>query len=139
MADKTKDWLPTEEQIQNYSLLREMLLAQKREFAPLSSKKPNENLNKMKIKMVNRVLVPLKQILEHEESYKFLDTLQEDDMPTNSDTVLIISQFETAILEFKKHYYKKDEYKSSYMNPVHRWITKEYPPEFYAENSDDSE
>lgn len=109
MTDK-KQLLPTEKEIQDYSLLKDMLLAQRKELDLLSSKKPNEQLNKMKIKMVNRVLEPLKNILKYEDSYKFLDTLQEDDMPTNSDVVLIISQYETAITEFRNKYYQQDEY-----------------------------
>ncbi len=45
----------------------------------------------MKIKMANRVLEPLKELFKHEESHKFLDILNEDELPTNSDVVLIIS------------------------------------------------
>ena len=54
--------------------------------------------------MANRVLEPLKELLKHEESHKFLDTLNEDELPTNSDVVLVISQYETAIDKFRSRY-----------------------------------
>ena len=115
-----------------------MLKSQRKEFDILSKKKPDDQLNKIKIKMVNRVLEPLNEILKHESSHKFLDILEEDDMPTNSDVVLIISQYETAISEFWDKYYVKDEYKSErYGRQIHRWMTQEFPPDYYA--TDESE
>ncbi len=133
-----KEWLPTEKDIEDYSLLSDMLRAQRKEFNLLSSKKPNEHLNK--IKMANRVLEPLKKLLSHEDSHKFLDTLKEDEMPTNSGVVLIIGQYETAIKEFENRYYIQDDYKlDQFRDPVTRWMTKEYPPEFYASEVDEDE
>ena len=85
--------------------------------------------------MVNRVLEPLNEILKHEPSYKFLDILNEDDMPTNSDVVLIISQYETAISEFRNKYHIKDKYQTNdYGDHVSRWMTQEFPPDYYATN-----
>ena len=135
-----KIYRPTEKNIEDYSLLKNMLHAQRKEFDLLSSKKPNEQLNPMKIKMVNRVLEPLKEILRKEDSYKFLDTLQEDEMPTNSDVVLIISQFEMGISEFRDKYYREDEYKKDqFRHKVSRWMTEEFPPDHYASEAEDDE
>ena len=82
-----------------------MLDAQRQEFDLLSKKKSDGQLNKMKIKMVNRVLGPLNELLKSESSHKFLDTLSEDDMPTDSDVVLIISQYEKALSNFRDKYF----------------------------------
>lgn len=129
---KEDNWRPTEKNIEDYSLLKDMLKSQRKEFDLLSKKKPDDHLNKIKIKMVNRVLEPLNEILKHESSHKFLDILEEDDMPTNSDVVLIISQYETAISEFKDKYYVKDKYKSErYGYHIQRWMTQEFPPDYY--------
>ncbi len=128
---KEKVWLPTEKNLDDYKLLKDMLYSQKKEFDLLSKKKTDEQLNPMKIKMVNRVLGPLKELFENEDSHGFLDTLNEDDMPTNSDVVLIISQYQTAISKFKTKYYKRDEYK---LRATTRWMTQEYPPEYYEYN-----
>ncbi len=86
------DRLPTEQNIMDYKLLKDMLHSQKKEFDLLSKKKTDGQLNPIKIKMANRVLEPIKELFKHEESHKFLDTLNEDEMPTYSDVVLIISQ-----------------------------------------------
>lgn len=132
-------WLPTEKNIEDYKLLKDMLHSQKKEFDLLSKKKSDGQLNPMKIKMANRVLEPLKELFKHEESHKFLDTLNEDEMPTNSDVVLIISQYETAVNEFRSKYYLKDKYQSNDYSTTTRWMTEEYPPDYYAneENGED--
>lgn len=132
-------WMPTEKDIEDYKLLKSMLHAQKQEFDLLSKKKADGQLNPIKIKMANRVLEPLKELLKHEESHKFLDTLYEDGLPTNSDVVLVISQYETAIDEFKSKYYLKDEYQSRGYSTVWRWMTEEYPPDYYADEENDEE
>ncbi len=87
----------TKKNSEDYFLLKDMLSAQRNEFDLLSKKNSDGQLNKMKIKMVNRVLEPLNDFLKNESSHKFLDILIEDEMPTNSDVVLIISQYEAAI------------------------------------------
>jgi hypothetical protein len=132
-------WLPADQNIKDYKLLKDMLHSQKKEFDLLSKKKADEQLNPMKIKIANRVLEPLKELFKHEESHKFLDTLNEDEMPTNSDVVLIISQYETAVNEFRSKYYLKDKYQSNDYSTTTRWMTEEYPPDYYAneENGED--
>ena len=127
-------WVPTEKNIEDYNLLKDMLQSQKNEFDLLSKKKADGQLNPMKIKMVNRVLEPLKELFKQEQSHNFLDILNEDEMPTYSDVVLIISQYETAINEFKSTYYIKDRYREHNW----RWITNEFPFDYYA-NEDNYE
>jgi hypothetical protein len=128
MTKKNNNWLPTEKNIEDYELLKDMLHAQRHEFNLLSNKKSDGQLNKMKIKMVNRVLEPLKELLKNEPSYKFLDILNEDDMPTNSDIVLIISQYEKAMDNFKNKYFIVDKnFISPRGNAQARWNIKEKP------------
>lgn len=125
---KKNNLLPTEKNIEDYSLLKDMLHAQRQEFDLLSKKKSDGQLNKMKIKMINRVLEPLNELLKNEPSHKFLDVLNEDDMPTNSDVVLIISQYEKALLNFKNKYYLIDKnYRNKYGQAQARWNIKEDP------------
>jgi len=121
------DWLPTEKNIEDYKLLKDMLNSQKKEFDLLSKKKADGQLNPRKIKMVNRVLEPLKDLCKKEQSYTFLDTLNEDEMPTYSDVVLIFSQYETALQEFGYKYFNNSEY---------RWMTQEYPPNSYIDEDE---
>lgn len=133
-------WLPTVQNIEDYELLEDMLHSQRKEFDLLSKKKVDGQLNPVKIKMANRVLEPLKELFKHEYSHKFLDTLNEDDMPTYSDVVLIISQYETAIDEFRSKYYIEDNYQQNgYGSGIERWMTEEYPPDYYATEENDED
>ncbi len=131
---KKDNWLPAEKNIEDYSLLKDMLNSQRHEFNLLSKKNPDVHLNLMKVKMVNRVLEPLNEIIKHEPSHKFLDILSEVDLPTNSDVVLIISQYETAISEFDDKYYIEDKYRNE-----DRWMTQEFPPDYYANNESEED
>ena len=137
---KKQSWLPTEKNIEDYSLLKDMLHAQRQEFDLLSKKKSDGQLNKMKIKMVNRVIEPLNELLKNESSHKFLDILNEDDMPTNSDVVLIISQYERALLNFKNKYYLIDkDYRNKYGEAQARWNIKENPIETIGDEDENDE
>ncbi len=120
---KSKPFYPSEKNVDEFKLLSEMLKSQKIEFDLLSKKKADGALNKMKIKMTNRVLEPLKSLLTNEESHNFLDILDEENLPTNSDVVLILSQYEAAISKFTERYFRQD--KGSYSK---RWFTQENPP-----------
>jgi|SRR3972149_8230540 len=137
---KKQSWLPTEKNIEDYSLLKDMLHAQRQEFDLLSKKKSDGQLNKMKIKIVNRVIEPLNELLKNESSHKFLDIINENDMSTNSDVVLIISQYERALLNFKNKYYLIDkDYRNKYGEAQARWNIKENPIETIGDEDEDDE
>jgi hypothetical protein len=92
----------------------------------------------MKMMMANRVLAPIKEILKNEPSYGFLDILNEDDMPTNSDLVLIISQYEKAMSNFREKYFLIDRLNiDKYGDAQARWSTKENPVQETEEEEDD--
>ena len=137
---KKQSWLPTEKNIEDYSLLKDMLHAQRQEFDLLSKKKSDGQLNKMKIKIVNRVIEPLNELLKNESSHKFLDIINENDMSTNSDVVLIISQYERALLNFKNKYYLIDkDYRNKYGKAQARWNIKENPIETIGDEDENDE
>ena len=69
----------------------------------------------------------------------FLDSINEDDMPTYSDIVLIISQYKTALDEFYKTYHIKDKCQSYPGRAVYRWMTQEYPLNYYDDESEEDE
>ena len=76
-----------------------------REFQELSKKKPDSALNKRKVELVNRLLRGIHSILEGESTNAYLDLLDEDDLPQNSDVVLILGQTLAAMETFKEKYY----------------------------------
>ncbi|MBS4012051.1 MAG: hypothetical protein KGZ72_15010 [Roseovarius sp.] len=90
------------------------LLAEMRE---LSKKKADATLSKGKVKILNRVLEDLKEVLGDEAEAKYLDFLDEDDLPQNSDAVLVMVQYEKALKAFNGRYraYDKVKFKSYWM------------------------
>jgi hypothetical protein len=84
-----------------------LLLAMFREFQDASKKKPDGVLNKQKVQITNRLLNSIFSILEGEPNRTFLDTLNEDDLPQNSDVVLMLGQAVAAMEAFQKKYYRR--------------------------------
>jgi hypothetical protein len=66
--------------------------------------------------MINRLLASSLKILESEDSLTFLEKLDEDTLPQNSDVVLILSNFLDAMNLYKNIYYRD-----------YKWHTKEKP------------
>lgn len=89
------------------------------ELQELSKKKPDTPLNNFKVKSINRVLEPIKELLKEENMYPFLDVLDMDDMPTNSDVVLILSQYIKSMDIFHDKYYGYNSRSGQY-----EWSTK---------------
>jgi hypothetical protein len=62
----------------------------------------------------------VKDILSSEATSQFLDLLDTETLPSNSDAVLILSQYEGAMTAFKNKYY-------GYDGGARRWFTAENP------------
>lgn len=72
MAEKTKtDNLPTNRIVEKFEMLSPMLEAVFIEIQNLSKKKQNDPLNKLKVKMVNKILEEFKEILADEPTNNF--------------------------------------------------------------------
>lgn len=129
MAKKqTSKTLPSEADIIRYEMLEKLLNASFIEMKEFSKKKPDELLNKFKVTSLNRILGPIKELLNGEPTIPFLDLLDEDTIPSYSDSILIIVQFQSAMSQFKSNYYGKTTYLES-----RRWFTKENHGEHYVE------
>ncbi len=124
MARKSKneEKLPTEQDIEKYKILVPLLEKMQIELKELSKKKQDEKLNELKVKMVNRVLTQIKDFLQNEPTAEFLDLLDNETLPSNSDAVLILSQFEAALGAFKGKYYYSDS-----LSHASWWHTQENP------------
>jgi hypothetical protein len=93
------------EQADSFEVVLPLLKAIYNEFQELSKKKPQEIVSPPKVKMVNRILAPILEILEDEPTRPFLNLLNEDELPQNSDSVLMLGQAVTAMQSFKSKYY----------------------------------
>lgn len=112
-----KDSLPTDEQIIKFQMLNELADSIYIEMKEFSKKKPDDALNPFKVKNVNRVLTQLKGFLKEEPTSVFLDLLDDETLPTNSDAILIIGQFKASM----------DNYRNKYTTRYGNWTTSEFP------------
>ena len=88
-----------------YEVVKPLLAAMYDEFRELSKKKPEAVVSKRKIKLANRLLESCRDVLQDEEAFKFLDLIDEDDVPQQSDVVLMLSQYVAAMASFHGKYH----------------------------------
>jgi hypothetical protein len=115
--------LPSDTEASKFEMLEKLLASIYGEMKEFSKKKPDEPLNKFKIKNINRVLEPIKDILKNEPSNEFLDLLDEESLPSYSDCILIIGQFNSAMHQFYSRYH-------GWTGISYEWNTKENPVRF---------
>jgi len=106
--DIDKELWPTKEEVNTYQTILPLINSDLTEIRELSKKKQDEPLNKFKIKLINKKLEKAIAILRNESSTEFLELLDEETLPTNSDAVLQISQFLIALNKFKQKYYSSN-------------------------------
>lgn len=101
-------------QINSFEKLQDQLFELTREIKELSKKKPDGPLNNFKIKFINSIIGGLNEIIGKQykpfEDFNIFDT---DDMPTNSDVLIILSQYEASASRLKREnteYYMGDNY-----------------------------
>jgi hypothetical protein len=105
MSKKNNPDLPSESDVSKFKMLENLLESIYKEMKEFSKKKPDEPLNKFKVKSINRVLEQIKEIMKDEPTNEFLDLLDEESLPSNSDCILIIGQFNSSMEQFRRKYY----------------------------------
>jgi len=98
--------ITTPELAAKYEALMPLLKGMYEEFQELSKKKPDGTLNKRKLEIVNRLLTEIFSVVDGEPTRAFLDLLDEDDIPQNSDVALILNQSVAAMQSFHSKYYR---------------------------------
>lgn len=64
------------------------------EIGTLSKKSPSDAINPFKLKMINKVLIRANSMLQNKyKPFEDFDSFEDDDIPTNSDATLILSQY----------------------------------------------
>ena len=101
------------EDIEQFEKLEQQLHSFLAEISELSRKKPNDPLNKFKLKFINGALDKLNKLLGNDQPFADFELFDVDDLPSNSDVVVILSQYAAAAYRFRvKHTeYDRDERK----------------------------
>ena len=77
-----------------FNKVNRQLSALHQEVSILSKRKPDDAINKFKLKFINQVLVEVNAVLNRKNKpFQDFATFQEDEMPTNSDVVMILAQY----------------------------------------------
>lgn len=124
-ANKSNANLPSAEEVKKFEMLYPLINSDLSEIRELSKKKQDEPLNKFKVKTINKKLGIVKDILKNEPTYDFLELLDEDTFPSNSDAVLMISQFIKAMEQFRKRYYTSDGSEFGFFGEKNSWKTRD--------------
>lgn len=114
---KNETNLPTDAFVDKFVMLSQLLSSIYSEMKEFSKKKPDEPLNKFKVKNVNRVLEKVKEALKDEPTIEFLDLLDDESLPSNSDAILIIGQYTASM----------NSYRNKFTTEYQRWTTVENP------------
>lgn len=117
MQKKSDQKYTTNEKKGLHEVVTPLLKAMHQEFKELSKKKSDAVLSVSKVQTVNRLLESCRKVLEEELSLQFLDLFDEDNIPQNSDVVLMLSQYVAAMDQFESTYYGFDGLES-------RWFTQ---------------
>lgn len=96
---------PTVQEVASFLMLEPMIQSLMDEVKEFSKKKPDGPLNKLKVEMINKRLKPMKELLSILPLANFLDELNDEALPTNSDTVLILGQYVGAIKSFREAFH----------------------------------
>lgn len=71
------------------------------DFSELSKKKPDEQANKFKLHIVNTILEKLNAIIDEEDKpFSDFTILSEEDLPSNSDILIILNQYRRCSKNF---------------------------------------
>ncbi len=125
MIDESK--VTTEKFVGIYKATNAIFLGLLKEIRELSKKKPDAIMSAGKVNLINKVLDDLKLILENEPEGKFLDILDDQNLPQTSDAVLMMCQYETALKSFRSKYYQTYKIDS---HEKHAWVTADFLKEF---------
>jgi hypothetical protein len=88
-------------EVEEFERLEQQLHSMLVEISELSKKRPNDGLNKFKLKLVNVLLENTNKILGAQKPFKDFETFDENDLPTNSDIVVMLAQYAAAAFRFR--------------------------------------
>lgn len=76
-----------------------------REVKEQAKKKAEATLNQSKMRVINRILEDVKAVVKDEPEAKYLEALDDDELPQMGDAVIVMAQYEGALKGFRARYY----------------------------------
>ncbi|MEW5918641.1 MAG: hypothetical protein AB1762_19725 [Gemmatimonadota bacterium] len=116
MAEAAK--VTTPQKVEKWEITKPLLEAMFAEFKELGKKRPDATVSTAKIELINRLLSKCREVLSGEPSLEFLDLLDKDNVPQNSDVVLMLSQYVAAMSAFRAKYY-------TWTGVEHQWSVRD--------------
>lgn len=124
----------TDASVKTYESANGVFEALLHEVRELSKKKPDATLSKSKVTLINAVLCDLLTILNNEPEGKYLQVLEDEDLPQVSDALMMMVQFKAVLTAFRARYYQSFE--TGIATWEHHWITKELLEGWEAEDAE---
>jgi hypothetical protein len=92
------------EDVWEFEKLEQQLHSFLDEMSELSRKKPNDPVNKFKLKFVNTTLDKLNRLLADYRPFEDFQQFDVDALPSNSDVVVILAQYAAATYNFRREH-----------------------------------
>ena len=122
------------EKVRVFEVAKDKLKKFYEEFVKLSNKKPDGAVNKFKLMHLNSVVKEINQLITKEYvPFSDFSEFEEDQVPTNSDVVMILSQYLSQMARFRNDHSKSVGYSGSF------WYTEEYQKRELAATADEED
>ncbi len=93
--------MDNKEEVWEFEKLEQQLHSFLDEMSELSRKKPNDPVNKFKLKFLNTTLDSINKIITGYRPFQDFEQFDVDSLPSNSDVVVILSQYAGAVLRYR--------------------------------------
>ncbi|WP_057940572.1 hypothetical protein [Algoriphagus resistens] len=99
----------TKQEVDNFEKLQAQLEGLHNEISALSKKSQNDALNKFKLKFVNKIISDSNELLGNEyKPFSDFDTFDENDLPSNSDAAMMLTQYLSCFEKLRADNVKQD-------------------------------
>lgn len=96
--------------VHQFEKLEQQLHSMLAELSELSKKRANDGVNKFKLGFINQVLENLNELLGDQRPFKSFEKFDEVDLPTNSDVVIMLAQYASAVFLFRSSNTKESSF-----------------------------
>lgn len=100
----------TKQEVDTFEKLQAQLEGLHTEVSALSKKSQNDALNKFKLKFINQILSEANKLLNSKyKPFSDFDLFDENDMPTNSDAAMMLTQYLNCFEKLRSDNIKKED------------------------------